>query len=97
MARSTLTRYYLEAKTDNTSSGGRLDNTVALAWLRGRLRLTVAISNDDSKEQSATSETDARPQNYDGETDAKEWVPAAPIGLAWIAKWIEKTDLPASG
>lgn len=94
--RAYLIGYRREAKTDNTVYGEASDRAVALAWLRGRLRLAAQISAIDSKEPSASTETEAWLHNSNDEGADKKWDPAGPVDWARVAKWIEDADLPAS-
>lgn len=95
--RAYMTAYRREAKTDNTSYGNASDRAVALAWLRGRLRLASVILDIDSGEHSTSSETETvihKDGNY--VDDDGEWDLTEPVDLSQLAKWIKATDLPAS-
>lgn len=95
--RAYMTAFRRESKTDNTSYGDASDRAVALAWLRGRLRLASEILDSDSGEHSTSSETEIvlhKGDNY--ADDDGEWDPTEPVDLSQLAKWIKDTDLPTS-
>jgi hypothetical protein len=72
--------YLRETQDDNTSYGDDSDRAVALAWLRGRLRLAAE-----------SAETDLSPDADDNGEPQRDL--AAPIDWSQLAEWIDDTDL----
>lgn len=79
-----------QKENDNTLYDEASERAVALAWLRGRLRLTVATSFDESvtpsMHQSAGDSGIPHPQG----------IPRAPIAWSRLAQWVENQGLPLS-
>jgi hypothetical protein len=88
--RAYMIRHRREAKVDNTSYGAASNQAVAIAWLRGRLRLASQSPDIDSSETFVTSES-----SDNDEVDDNAWDPARPIHWTHLAKWIEENELPA--
>lgn len=88
--RAYMIGYRREAKIDNTSYGATSNQAVAIAWLRGRLRLASQSPDIDSAETFVTSES-----SENDEADDNAWDPARPIQWTQLAKWIEENELPA--
>ncbi|HXA29278.1 MAG TPA: ATP-binding protein [Candidatus Angelobacter sp.] len=79
-----------EAEDDNTSYGAASEKQAALAWLRGRLRLSSMVSTAKGSEwtgrRSSTSDP-AKAQPVDV---------AAPVHWSGLAKWVTELELPPS-
>jgi len=85
--RAYMIGYLREAKADNTSYGETSNKAVAIAWIRGRLRLASQRFGISSEKTLVTSESS---DNDDNASD-----PARPINWTLLAKWIEENKLPA--
>lgn len=82
-----------ESARDNTLYGEASDRTVALAWLRGRLRLT-AITTPIESAGTTRATAKIRSNHYSSDNDT-EWTPYAPIDWSRLAQWVESHDLAA--
>jgi hypothetical protein len=83
--------YLSESKRDNTSYGEASDRAVALAWLRGRLRLASCTTFVDS---DASKKTTIRAESNDESGDCNlGWTPFAPINWSRLAQWVETRGL----
>ena len=74
--------YLREAENDNTSYGDASNQAVALAWLRGRLRLAAA-----------STEPVMSPSVADDDENA-QWDLAAPVEWSRLAEWIDDSGVP---
>ena len=83
-----------EAETDNTSYGEESDRAVALAWLRGRLRLASTDSETTFKTHSKSGVGETKSSDAKGDGSDKKWDPTAQIDWTRLAHWIEYRDLP---
>jgi len=88
--RAYMIGYLREAKADNTSYGEASNEAVAIAWLRGRLRLASQSLGLSSAEILVTSEISDNDEVDDNASD-----PARPINWTLLAKWIEENELSA--
>lgn len=93
-----MTSYLREAEADNTSYGEASDRQVALAWLRGRLRLSAiaqGLTNLDMLPDVIDTEAS---DVLDEDVDAGdvEYDLAAPVSWDRLARWVEQDSLPAS-
>ena len=94
--RAYMKGYLREAKSDNTSYGEASDRSVALAWLRGRLRLASVNRRIESQDHSTPVEASANvSDNIDLESEDEQAL-SAPIEWNRVARWIENCGLPAS-
>ncbi|MFL6263058.1 MAG: ATP-binding protein [Thermoanaerobaculia bacterium] len=82
--------YLREAKADNTSYGAESDRKVALAWLRGRLRLSVLLESSEHQANLGSHDDD-----NDGEPNDREWNPASPLDWNRLVHWVNRRRLPA--
>jgi hypothetical protein len=80
--RAYMEAYLREAENDNTSYGGASDQAVALAWLRGRLRLAAASTEPVMSLREAEDDENAQ-------LDL-----AAPIAWSRLGEWIDDGGLP---
>jgi hypothetical protein len=80
--RAYMDAYLREAENDNTSYGGASDKAVALAWLRGRLRVAAASTEPVVSLREADDDENAR------------WNFAAPIDWSRLAEWIDDSGVP---
>lgn len=85
--RAYMIGYLREAKADNTSYGEASNKAVAIAWLRGRLRLASQSLDLSSAEILVTSES--------SDNDGNASDPARPINWTLLAKSIEENELPS--
>jgi AAA ATPase-like protein len=85
--RAYMIGYLREEKADNTSYGAASNQAVAIAWLRGRLRLASQSLDLSSAEILVTSES--------SDNDGNTLDPARPINWTLLAKWIEENELSA--
>lgn len=92
--RAYMLGYLREKDNDNTSYGEASDRAVALAWLRGRLRLSAI--NSHSKSENYRTSSEANTQQKGSEDVDKELDLEAPINWCKLAKWVEDADLPVS-
>jgi hypothetical protein len=83
-----------EMKDDNTSYGEASERAVALAWIRGRLRLSSRVDRGDPAEQSPSIADAAHTQADEVGTSGEERDLAAPIDWTRLAEWVEHDDLP---
>jgi hypothetical protein len=79
--------YLRESEIDNTSYGETSDRVVALAWLRGQLRLAIGPDRSDSGEDADATGKDI------GRVGSN---PRPPIDWSRVASWTESHDLPAT-
>lgn len=77
-----------QAENDNTSYGEASDRAVALAWLRGRLRLAVITGPDETDTPHVPESTD------DSVARDPRWTPRAPIDWSHLGQWVENRRLP---
>jgi hypothetical protein len=82
-----------EAENDNTAYGEASDRAVALAWLRGRLRLASMADRGDAVEQSTGIEDEEHTRVDKVGMPEEQWDPAAPIGWTGVAEWVEGRGL----
>ncbi len=83
--------YLREAEDDNTAYGEASDRSVALAWMRGRLRLASAVDAANATGRRPHTHVDALEEPGD-ESDL-----AAPIDWGRVAAWVESNALPMPG
>lgn len=83
--------YLRESESDNTSYGEASDRAVALAWLRGRLRLS-AITTPIESDGPATALVKTEVDDGSGGSDGG-WIPSAPIDWNRLAEWVESAGL----
>ncbi len=96
--REYMTASLREAETDTTSYGEASDKKVALAWLRGRLRLSsVTHSTVPSVGQKLASEMPDDEKDDADHADDVQADFAAPIQWDSLARYLEKANLPISG
>lgn len=86
--------YLRESKSDNTSYGEASDRAVALAWLRGRLRMSAITTPVESDDRTAAAVKIESNDDSGGRDTCR--TPSAPIDWNHLAKWFEKRGLPAS-
>ncbi len=85
-----------EREGNNTAYGEASDRAVALAWIRGRLRLS-SIVDPGSPADRSTSIVDAVHSQVDEVgASGEERDLAAPIDWTRLAEWVEHDDLPMS-
>ena len=87
--------FYRTTKNDNTIYGEEADRDVALAWLRGRLRLAPATPEIGDAQLSSNVILDVSQSNI-GDDPGKDWNLADPINRIRFAKWVEDRELSAS-
>lgn len=92
--RTYMLGYLREEENDNTSYGEASDRAVALAWLRGRLRLS-AINSHRELENHTTSNKANVSQRGSEDVD-KELDLEAPINWSRLAEWVEDANLPVN-
>lgn len=83
--------YIREAKGDNTSYGEAANSLIDLAWLRGRLRMTVLTTPVESI-ASVPETMGWHPDNNSLDRD-KGGAPNRPVEWSRIAEWVEKRGL----
>lgn len=86
--------YLREEENDNTSYGESSDRDVALAWLRGRLRLSAINSHDKLGEGTPLCEVDA--QQHNSEDVDEDLDLEAAIDWRKLAEWIDDRNLSIS-
>jgi hypothetical protein len=91
--RSYMLGFLREREGDNTAYGEASDRAVALAWIRGRLRLSSIVDCGNPAEQSP-SMADAVDTQADEVGPGEERDLAAPIDWTRLAEWVEHDDLP---
>ncbi len=85
--------YLRESKSDKTSYGEASDRAVALAWLRGRLRLAAMTAPVESDAPAvATMKVESTDDSSDRDP---RLIPGAPIDWNSLAQWVEKCDFHA--
>ena len=92
--RAYVTGYLREAKTDNTSYGEASDRAVALAWLRGRLRVATRDHGIEPPDRSESTEAETEACTSAGEESEEEIDLTAPIEWSRLAHWVESLSLP---
>jgi hypothetical protein len=92
--RAYMTGHLREAETNNTSYGEASDRAVALAWLRGRLRLGANSSHNALENCTISKETETNLQDSDNSGSDREWNLTAPINWTRFAEWVESAALP---
>ncbi|PYS47740.1 MAG: hypothetical protein DMG13_27140, partial [Acidobacteria bacterium] len=92
--RAYMVGHLREAKSDNTSYGEASNRAVALAFMRGRLRLAFMGDRSDSGKSSAPNENENQADRGEPEESDEQWSPAAPIDWNRLAAWIEENNLP---
>ncbi len=90
--RAYMLGYLREAKNDNTSYGEASVRAVALAWMRGRLRLASMDDRGNPADQSLPID-DAGNTYDDVGAPEEQWDLAAPIDWARVAEWVEAHSL----
>lgn len=90
-----MAAFLREEEADNTSYGEASDRAVALAWLRGRLRLATDQPELDPGARSDPSKAKLQ-ANGGGEDSEKSWDPTAPVPWSRLAEWIETRNLSPS-
>lgn len=93
--RAYMIGYLRQEENDNTSYGEASECAVALAWLRGRLRLS-AINSHSELENYKTSKNKVSTQQRDAEDVGIEPNLEAPINWSRLAEWVEDVNLPMS-
>lgn len=83
-----------ESKSDNTSYGEASNRAVALAWLRGRLRM-AAITTPVAPNAPTVVAVNAESDDDASDRDSR-WTPHAPIDWSRVAQWVENRGLPAN-
>lgn len=86
--------YRREAESDNTSYGEASDRAVALALLRGRLRLAAVSTHVNSDRSVLGDAHDESGNDASGDRDV-QWEFAAPVTWSRLARWVEHRSLPA--
>jgi hypothetical protein len=92
--RSYMLGFLHEREGDNTAYGEASERAVALAWIRGRLRLSSIVDRGNPVDQSPSRPSAVRIQADGVETPGEEWDLAAPIDWDRLAEWAEHDDLP---
>lgn len=90
--RTYMLGYLREKENDNTSYGEASDRNVALAWLRGRLRLSAINSHRELENHTASNKANVSQRG--SEDVDKELNLEAPIHWSRFAEWVEDEDLP---
>jgi hypothetical protein len=90
--RAYMLRYLREKDNDNTSYGEASDRAVALAWMRGRLRLSAINSHSELENYATLNEVNT--QQRDSEDVDKKLDLNAPINWSRFAEWVKEADLP---
>ncbi len=90
--RAYMAGYLREEKTDNTHYGEESDRAVALAWLRGRLRLAT---DPDIDPEGLSSQAESKLRGTDGDEANLERSLTRPVDWTDLAEWIEEDGLPA--
>jgi hypothetical protein len=83
-----------EREADNTAYGEASDRAVALAWIRGRLRLSSIVDSGNPADQSPSIPDAVHIQADEGGTPGEERDLAAPIDWNRLAEWAQHDDLP---
>lgn len=83
-----------EAENDNTSYGEASDRAVALAWMRGRLRLASMVDRGNPADQSPSIDDAGDTHNDEVGTLGEKWDLAAPIEWTRLAEWVEHDGFP---
>lgn len=83
--------YLCEEENDNTSYGEASDRAVALAWLRGRLRLSAINSHSELEKDTTVNEASAK--QSDGEDVDKDLDLEASIDWRTLAEWVGNSNL----
>ena len=86
--------YIREAENNNTSYGQASDRAVALAWMRGRLRLASMVDRSSPTNESPYTDDAGHAHTDEVGTRGEEWDLAAPIHWIPLAEWIEHDSLP---
>lgn len=94
--RAYMNGYLREAESDNTSYGEESDRAVAVAWMRGRLRLASASQDRDSCAYSTPRTIAPDPRIRSEERKAEERDLTAPIDWQRLSEWVEDGGLPPS-
>jgi hypothetical protein len=97
--REYMAAYIHEAEKDNTSHGEASDRQVALAWLRGRLRLAAVAEGLTGLDELPEESSAAMVEEIRPEVDAadREFNVAAPVSWDRVARVVEHQHLPAQG
>ncbi len=83
-----------EAENNNTSYGEASDQAVALAWMRGRLRLASMVDHGNPTDQSPYIDDAGHTYIDEVRTPGEEWDLAAPIDWTRLAAWVEHDGFP---
>ncbi len=94
--RAYMLGFLREREGDNTSYGEGSDRAVALAWIRGRLRLSSMVDRDNPADQSPSITDAIRTRADEIGAPGEERDLAAPIDWIRLAEWVEHDDLPMS-
>jgi hypothetical protein len=92
--RSYMLGFLHEREGDNTAYDEASDRAVALAWIRGRLRLSSIVDRGNPADQSPSVSDSAHTQVDEAGTPREEIDLAAPIDWNHLAEWVERDDLP---
>ncbi|MGA3346607.1 MAG: AAA family ATPase, partial [Terracidiphilus sp.] len=92
--RSYMLGFLREREGDNTAYGEASDRAVALAWIRGRLRLSSIVDRGNPAEQSPSIADAIDTQADEVGAPGEERDLAAPIDWTRLAEWVEHDDLP---
>lgn len=92
--RAYMLGFLREREGDNTAYGEASDRAVALAWIRGRLRLSSIVDRGNPADQSPSIDDTGHTQADEVEIPGEEWDLAAPIDWTRLAEWIEHDGLP---
>ncbi len=95
-----MTGFLREDETDRTSYGEESDRQVALAWRRGRLRLSVeaetpAKTGEDTAVALTNSADNDASAGFDKDRGARQWNLCDPVDWTRLAEWVQERQLPA--
>jgi hypothetical protein len=98
--REYMNAHVMEAKHDNTIYGDDSDQSVNTAWLRGRLRLSVASGGSGPPDIGTDTDTDSGDRDSgggidDGSGDGDVKL-AAPVDWRTVAQFCDENRLPAT-
>lgn len=82
------------AEKDNTAYGEASDRAVALAWMRGRLRLASIVDRSNPADQSHDIDDAGHSHTEEVGTPGEQPDLAAPIDWTRVAEWVEHHGLP---
>lgn len=92
--RSYMHGFLREKEGDNTAYGEASDRAVALAWIRGRLRLSSIVDRGNPADQSSSISDAVHNQIDEAGMRGEVRDLAAPVDWIRLAEWVEHEDLP---